>query len=75
MKWKGEFKLMNIETMLKVAADSEKMGGWNDGLSFVLKNSSRSVMKMIDDDDLQMVAGGVNTDECLIASLKDKLHL
>lgn len=66
---------MNTRTLLNMAVDSAKMPGWNDGLSFVLKNASSAPMEMIEDDDLQMVAGGVNTDDQLVAALKEKLGL
>jgi hypothetical protein len=66
---------MKAEKMLNLAADSEKMADWNDGLSMIIDSTkSKSKFAALSDDELQLVAGGVNvTDEFkqqLIRSLK-----
>ena len=66
------------ELLLGLAADSMKMPGWNDALSYTVGSSqatrsmpmSRGIMP-IADEDLCMVAGGVET--TISNELKDRL--
>lgn len=64
---------MNIEKMLRIAADSSDMPGWNDSLSHIVKKSELS-MKALDDSELELVAGGVNTDQELVEKLLSKIR-
>lgn len=64
---------MQIEKLLKIASDSTKFGSFNDGLSMVLGAEERKLSrKMLSDDELDLVAGGVsgNPDLELIERLK-----
>lgn len=65
---------MKIEKMLKLAAESSEMPGWNDSLSYIVKKSNLS-MKALDDSELEQVAGGVNTDEELAKAIIGKLGI
>lgn len=48
-----------LEKMMKIAADSHQMDGWDDSLSFIV-NSSKPALRLmrLDEEDLQQVAGG-----------------
>lgn len=50
---------MNVEKLLGIAADSQKMGDWGDSLSFMVNISKSGSIQALDDDDLMDVAGGV----------------
>lgn len=52
---------MQIEKLLKIASDSTEFGSFNDGLSMMLGAEERKLSrKMLSDDELDLVAGGVN---------------
>lgn len=45
------------EQLLKLAADSHRMPGWEDSLSYIV-DKARGGMQVLSDEDLQNVAGG-----------------
>ena len=50
---------MKAEKMLKIAADSWKMPGWNDTLSMVVDSAMpKTGLRALSDEDLQLVAEG-----------------
>lgn len=50
---------MNVEKLLNIAADSQKMGDWGDGLTFMVNSAKGSAMQSLSDDELMQVAGGI----------------
>ena len=62
---------MKAEKMLGFVADSAKMPGWNDSLSFIVNSTvSKSKITQLSDEDLGMVSAGVDLSEEMIKKLK-----
>ena len=62
---------MKAEKMLDFVADSAKMPGWNDSLSFIVNSTvSKSKITQLSDEDLGMVSAGVDLSEEMIKKLK-----
>ena len=63
--------MSKTEQLLGLAADSMKMPGWDDGLSMMVDSvRQKTVKRVLSMEDLQQVAGGVGSDEEIIARLK-----
>lgn len=56
-----------VSAMLKIAAESCEMGSYNDALSATVSSVTKryASARVLSDDELGMVAGGVNTEEQL----------
>jgi hypothetical protein len=48
-----------LENMLKMCSDSSLMQGWNDALEMYVEKVDRYVSAQLSDDDLCMLAAGV----------------
>ena len=64
---------MNVEKLLGIAADSQKMGDWGDTLSFMVNASKGGTIVELNDDDLMQVAGGIGQEIVLNNKKKDNL--
>ena len=64
--------MSKIEKLLRISADSHKMPGWNDSLSYVLGREEIS-LHALTDEQLDMVAGGVDVPEEKIRILKERV--
>lgn len=51
-------KYNDPETLLKLAADSQKMGGWNDRLEWLIQSTLAAHDAALCDEDLEWVAAG-----------------
>ena len=66
---------MKAEKMLKIAADSWKMPGWNDTLSMVVDSAMpKTGLRALSDEDLQLVAGGAEVSDDLKREIMNKLQ-
>ena len=55
--------MSKTERLLRLCADSMKMSGWNDALEMMTDSvTDKCTSKMLTDDELAMVAGGVSPD-------------
>lgn len=65
---------MKTEDFLKIAVDSSRMGNWNDQLSYVTDAAAgRRGLKALSDEDLEMVAAGVDVNAELISKIKNSI--
>ena len=65
---------LKAEKLLNLTAESNETGFFSDALSFTVNSVFRKYdSKMLSDDDLMMVAGGVDTDKDLIESIKNSV--
>ena len=52
--------MVDAEKLLKITADSSQFGSFNDGLSFIVDSVNKKYSsRMLSDDELSMVAGGI----------------
>ncbi len=66
--------MIKTEDFLKIAADSSRMGNWNDQLSCIVDAAAgRRGLRALSDEDLEMVAAGVDTDAELICRIKSSI--
>lgn len=64
----------SAEKLLGIAAESSEMKGWSDSLSYMVSSVEKKYQsRCLSDEELGMVAGGVNTDELLVEKLKNKI--
>ena len=55
--------MSKTERLLRLCADSMKMSGWNDALEMMTDSvTDKCTSKMLTDDELAMVAGGVKVE-------------
>ena len=55
--------MSKTERLLRLCADSMKMSGWNDALEMITDSvTDKCTSKMLTDDELAMVAGGVKAE-------------
>ena len=55
--------MSKTERLLRLCADSMKMSGWNDSLEMITDSvMDKCTSKMLTDDELAMVAGGVKVE-------------
>ena len=55
--------MSKTERLLRLCADSMKMSGWNDALEMITDSvTDKCTSKMLTDDELAMVAGGVKVE-------------
>lgn len=63
----------NIEKLLGIASDSCSTGIFTDTLSFVTDKYGKKSSFELSDEELSMVAGGVQSENELVASIKNKV--
>lgn len=62
--------MVNAEKLLKTVADSSRFGSYNDALSYMVDSVSKKYSsRMLSEDELSLVAGGVNVSEEQIAKI------
>ena len=55
--------MSKTERLLRLCADSMKLSGWNDALEMITDSvTDKCTSKMLTDDELAMVAGGVKVE-------------
>lgn len=66
--------MVNAEKLLKTVADSSRFGSYNDALSYMVDSVSKKYSsRMLSEDELSLVAGGVNVSDAQIDELINKI--
>ena len=67
--------MADIEKLLDTVSDSSKFEGWNDALSHMVGSiQSKYARRALSEDELSMVAGGVNVPEDLMQKIRARIQ-